>query len=184
MKIKNNKGFTLIELVVVIVILGVLAVTAAPRFLNYQRDAHLARADAAFASFQAAAQLYQAKWLTEGEPSGPVDYGQGDIYASATGFPISVNQPPLSPDPNGGSIAIRPSDCFALWDALIDTDLSIRQQGSGTILPSDSDIVVWYTASNQCYYYYTTGFSDGELMPELLYSPLTGEFEQVMAPSN
>ncbi|WP_281221748.1 prepilin-type N-terminal cleavage/methylation domain-containing protein [Photobacterium sanguinicancri] len=35
----KNKGFTLIELVVVIVILGILAVTAAPRFLNMQVDA-------------------------------------------------------------------------------------------------------------------------------------------------
>jgi MSHA pilin protein MshA len=35
----KQKGFTLIELVVVIVILGILAVTAAPRFLNLQSDA-------------------------------------------------------------------------------------------------------------------------------------------------
>ncbi|WP_428462161.1 type II secretion system protein [Photobacterium kagoshimensis] len=35
----KNKGFTLIELVVVIVILGILAVTAAPRFMNMQVDA-------------------------------------------------------------------------------------------------------------------------------------------------
>lgn len=33
------KGFTLIELVIVIVILGILSVTAAPRFLNLQDDA-------------------------------------------------------------------------------------------------------------------------------------------------
>ncbi|MCV5754423.1 type II secretion system GspH family protein, partial [Escherichia coli] len=36
---KRQGGFTLIELVVVIVILGILAVTAAPRFLNLQDDA-------------------------------------------------------------------------------------------------------------------------------------------------
>ena len=36
---KKQGGFTLIELVVVIVILGILAVTAAPRFLNLQDDA-------------------------------------------------------------------------------------------------------------------------------------------------
>ncbi|MBY8273482.1 type II secretion system GspH family protein [Vibrio fluvialis] len=39
---KRQGGFTLIELVVVIVILGILAVTAAPRFLNLQDDARKA----------------------------------------------------------------------------------------------------------------------------------------------
>ncbi|WP_318433461.1 type II secretion system protein [Photobacterium leiognathi] len=36
---KRQNGFTLIELVVVIVILGILAVTAAPKFMNLQVDA-------------------------------------------------------------------------------------------------------------------------------------------------
>jgi len=179
MKNSSNKGFTLIELVVVIVILGVLAVTAAPRFLNYQRDAHLARADAAFASFEASVGLYHAKWLTEGEPTGIVDYGNGDVYPSATGFPISVNQTPLAPNDND-TILIRGGDCVLLWDALIDTDLEIRSQHDdpGTVLPSEEEIVSWYTSGNECYYYYTPSFTIDERLPILYYSPLTGETRQ------
>ncbi|WP_028771405.1 type II secretion system protein [Shewanella waksmanii] len=37
---KGNQGFTLIELVVVIIVLGILAVTAAPKFINLQSDAY------------------------------------------------------------------------------------------------------------------------------------------------
>ncbi|MGR5062087.1 type II secretion system protein [Photobacterium sp. DNB22_13_2] len=37
-----EKGFTLIEIVVVIVLLGILAVTAAPKFMNSQSDARIA----------------------------------------------------------------------------------------------------------------------------------------------
>ena len=36
---KRSAGFTLIELIIVIVILGILAVTAAPKFINLQGDA-------------------------------------------------------------------------------------------------------------------------------------------------
>jgi MSHA pilin protein MshA len=42
-KNRQEKGFTLIELIIVIVILGILAVTAAPRFIDLGTDAKLAK---------------------------------------------------------------------------------------------------------------------------------------------
>ncbi|EKO3366361.1 prepilin-type N-terminal cleavage/methylation domain-containing protein [Vibrio fluvialis] len=45
---------------------------------------------------------------------------------------------------------------------------------TGYMLPSDSDIVSWYTGSNECYYY-TSGYGAEDNLPILYYSPLTGE---------
>ncbi|WP_316250566.1 type II secretion system protein [Catenovulum sp. 2E275] len=60
---KSSKGFTLIELIVVIVVLGILAVTAAPKFINIQDDAQEAVANGISASLTSAATMAHGKAL-------------------------------------------------------------------------------------------------------------------------
>ena len=64
---RNNGGFTLIELIVVIVILGILAVTAAPKFVDLQSDARLATLNGMKAAINSAVSLTYGKSLVLGK---------------------------------------------------------------------------------------------------------------------
>lgn len=63
---KRIDGFTLVELVVVIVVLGVLAVTALPKYLNLQRDARIAAVHGAAGALHDAAKLAYSKAAIDG----------------------------------------------------------------------------------------------------------------------
>lgn len=63
---KKQGGFTLIELVVVIVILGILAVTAAPKFLNLQGDARASSLQGLKGAMSGAAGIVYGKAAIEG----------------------------------------------------------------------------------------------------------------------
>ncbi|MGO4892090.1 prepilin-type N-terminal cleavage/methylation domain-containing protein [Flavobacterium sp. W21_SRS_FM6] len=64
---QQQKGFTLIELIIVIVILGILAVTAAPKFLDIQNDAKGATISAVEASLKSVNSIVYGKALIAGE---------------------------------------------------------------------------------------------------------------------
>lgn len=61
--LKNEKGFTLIELIMVIVILGILAATAVPKFIDLRSDALDARRDNLSGALRASVNILHANYI-------------------------------------------------------------------------------------------------------------------------
>ena len=88
----SQKGFTLIELVVVIVILGILAVTAAPKFIDLTGDAKKSVIQAVEGSLNSAADMAHAKALIANKVDGDISVA-GTTITLVNGYPnkTSIN---------------------------------------------------------------------------------------------
>ena len=87
---KKQNGFTLIELVVVIIILGILAVTAAPKFINLQSDARESTVQGVKAALQGANTLVFSKAAIQGKETSTGSVVLNNMGSVVTTVDISV----------------------------------------------------------------------------------------------
>lgn len=88
----NAKGFTLIELIVVIVILGIMSAIAVPKFVNFQSDARTSVMNGLEGAIRGASTLAYSKSLIEGEEtqaSASVDMS-GQTVDTVFGYPAGT----------------------------------------------------------------------------------------------
>jgi len=86
---QKSKGFTLVELVIVIVILGILAITAAPKFLNLSSDAKISTVNGVKGALQSANAIIYSKAVLAGvhkKDTGATVAVEGGTVALAYGY--------------------------------------------------------------------------------------------------
>ncbi len=191
----NNMGFTLVELISVLVLVGLLSVVALPRFLNVFGDAHKAAVNQISAQFQKAIDAAHFHWLLNGRASNEINdmpgygldkNGNPQLDMNPFGYPIGVDKG----NPMGFPYTIgqRDQGCVGIWEAIMETDLRATTSLSNydgydfvtrremlTFTTKEGDTV---TAEVVCYYTYTRrGYNTDPNKAEFVmrYNSLTGK---------
>lgn len=135
----KSKGFTLIELVTVLVILGILATTALPKFINIGDDAHIATAKATRGSMKSAMTMVHSKAQVKGLPTSLVLNGF-TISLTTAGWPYSQGW--------------TTQGCIDIWNAVMDSSQSIVPWTGAGFIAEDWSALNYLTT---CLYYYQNG---------------------------
>jgi len=118
-EMRLEKGFTLIELIIVIVLLGILAATALPKFADLSSQARTAANRGIAGSLAAAVNIAHAQWIAAGTTPASIPFSGTTLFMNSTaadpgyGFPCST----LAACTSASTPTV--GDCAALMPALI-----------------------------------------------------------------
>lgn len=155
---KKSSGFTLIELVVVIVILGILAATAAPKFMDLQKDARVSALNGLMGAMKSANSMVYSKAILAGQDT--IDPGI-----------ICSNSEPCSKDKDGvytdNAVKLKYGHPAADKDGIVKAlqddivEYSATEVGDWVYLQNDQWIRIYpavfkdSTNTTECYVQYT-----------------------------
>ncbi len=147
---QTHTGFTLVELVVVIVLLSILSAVAVPRYLDISDDAHKSVVKAVAGTLTSSVEMARnALFVIEG--GGPAEEVQvfpggidGRIDFNAQGWPSQQFHGPLESNPTLNNI----NDCLSVWSGLLGPSSVTASRGA------DGDFQAEYNGNGACTYTY------------------------------
>ena len=120
---RSQGGFTFIELVIVIILLGLLAAIALPRYLEVTDDARIASLQAMAGGFTTAINIAKAQWVAEGYSRG-ADTTPGNktsinldgkiIYINENGWPANTD-----PAADASEDSQTATECLEVWSSIL-----------------------------------------------------------------
>ncbi len=151
-RMKKQAGFTLIELVIVVVILGFLAVSAIPKFIDLTEQAKKANIEGMAGGFATGVSLARAQWEAEARPHDAddnnfVDYDGTTVY-------LTVKAANVRPGYILGTSVLSTVDnveCLQVWNAILQQPPSASE--SDLAVDSSVDFFVSKDSNNLCHYY-------------------------------
>jgi prepilin-type N-terminal cleavage/methylation domain-containing protein len=123
---RSSRGFTVIELVVVITLIGLLAAVGLPRLASLRTEAHRASVGGTAGGFQSAVALVHLTWVAKGLTAATDNlpgFGAGDVDVNTTGYPT---------DTSGGNTINGGARCMRVWNGILTGPPSIATAAGAT----------------------------------------------------
>ena len=124
----SSSAFTLVELIITLVLIGVLAAVALPRFSDLSEDSEIAQAQGVAGSMRSAVNTVKAIFQSQGHPTRVQNlqgFGNNDVDTNNIGYPIGIDKG------NGNeNVGRQNKGCAELWDGILSNAPSVAHNNN------------------------------------------------------